>query len=246
MKKLRKLGLLGAAGVALIAALLAVTQASAGVTPGAVSLPLSVQTTEFGSAEVELSAFAEPGSLATWTIDVLYDATELNATECEGVEETSVCDIAYADGLVRVAGESADGYDGPLATLTFECKGAGPSLLELNAVLTGGTVGDPQDIDLVPSASDQGVIFCGPLSPEDCFDLPRHLQGLEICEGVDFAAGPEPTSEPATAEAQLPDTGFGDGGGSGSGSGSAWIIAALAAAGLAGIAGFGALRLRRN
>lgn len=48
--------------------------------------------------------------------------------------------------------------------------------------------------------------------------------------------------EPEAATPALPSTGMGDG--SGSGGGLSWYIGALAAAGIAGIAGFGALRLR--
>ena len=231
MNGLKKLGMIGAAGVALIAALLVITQASGA---SGTLWVTDANTLPDGSASVDVVAdVGEPG-LGAWTLDVQYDPMALNVSGC--VESAgSVCNPEFGDdgNLVRVTGASASGHDGEtvLATITFDCKGEGTSSLDLIvSVFADATIGDPQDID--PLTEMSGEFACKEAPPtEEPTDEPP------ATEDDATEAPPAPTALPPT----------GTGGSANGNSGTAtWIIVALAAAGLAGIGGFGALRLRRN
>ena len=228
MNGLKKLGLIGAAGVALIAALLVITQASGASGNLWVT---DANTTPDGTASVEVIAYVGDPGLGAWTLDVQYDPMALTVTDCDE-DAGSVCNAAFADNLVRVTGASASGHDEEtvLATITFECKAEGTSSLEpIISVFADATIGDPQDID--PLTVTSGEFACKE-APEPT-DEPDPTEVDEATE-----APPQPTG--------LPPTGQGFGQGSGGSSATSWLIVALAAAGLAGIGGFGALRLRRN
>ena len=231
MNGLKKLGLIGAAGVALIAALLVITQASGA---SGTLWVTDANTAPDGSASVQVIADVGDPGLGAWTLDVQYDPMALTVTDCEE-DAGSVCNAAFADDLVRVTGASASGHDEEtvLATITFECKAEGTSSLDLIvSVFADATIGDPQDIDPLTEMSGEFA----------CKEQPEPTE-----EPTD-----EPTDEPDDAvdddddEPILPITGQGFGQGSGGSSATTWLIVALAAAGLAGIGGFGALRLRRN
>ena len=231
MNGLKKLGLIGAAGVALIAALLVITQASGA---SGTLWVTDANTLPDGSATVDVVAdVGEPG-LGAWTLDVQYDPMALTVTDCEEFVG-SVCNAAFEDNLVRVTGASASGRDGEtvLATITFDCKGEGTSSLDLIvSVFADATIGDPQDID--PLMEMSGEFACKEAEPTEEVVAPA------TDEPPDDAVDDE-EDEPV-----LPITGQGFGQGNGGSSATSWIIVALAAAGLAGIGGFGALRLRRN
>ena len=231
MNGLKKLGMIGAAGVALIAALLVITQASGA---SGTLWVTDANTTPDGSATVDVVAdVGEPG-LGAWTLDVQYDPEALNVAGCEEFAG-SVCNPEFGDdgNLVRVTGASASGHDGEtvLATITFDCKGEGTSSLDLIvSVFADATIGDPQDID--PLMEMSGEFACKEAEPTE--------------EVVAPATDEPPDDGDDDDEPVLPPTGQGFGQGSGVSGTAAWFSVALAAAGLAGIAGFGSLRLRRN
>ena len=213
-----KLGLLAATAVlALAGGMLMVAQVSAqGPT-------LSVGDAEAApGADATVDVVANvPDGLGAWTVDITYDPDVVTASDCEG-ESGSVCNPDFEDSgdTVRVTGASATGLDeeSVLATITFTCADAeGDSDLTVAiSVFADATIGDPQDISGDTEVSN-GSVSCA-----------------------------EPTVEPAapTATTGLPPTGFGPT--NDSDSSFAWVIAALAGAGVAALAGFGALRMRTH
>ena len=216
---------------ALVVALLAVNTlfaASGTLQVTSATVTVGEQVTVAVIANVE-----EPG-LGAWTLDVQYDPMALNILGCEPFAG-SVCSTSFDDDLARVTGASAAGNVGEttIGTLTFECNGPGISSIDLIiSVFADATDGDPQDID--PLSVVSGAIAC-----------------VEEAEPTATAAATEPMPTAAatstavatpttvtTAPAVLPDTGSGPASGNAIG----WLAVALATAGLAFIAGFGALR----
>ena len=92
------------------------------------------------------------GMLGAWTVDVKYDPKAVRVVSCAGVVG-SVCNPAYAPGVVRIVGASSGGLkagslSGGLATLTVEgIGGRGPSNLTLDHV----SLVDPQGLALTAS-----------------------------------------------------------------------------------------------
>ena len=219
-----------AAGAAAAAALVAGLLAANSVLGASGTLHVTSATVVIGE-QVTVSVIAnveEPG-LGQWVLDIRYDPMALNAISCEE-HSGSVCglDFGGTGDLVRVAGASAAGHVGEVTilTITFECKGPGISSLDLViSEFADATDDDPQDIDLTVSS---GAIAC--------------------VEEAEPAAATEPlvtavatSTEVATATAPapvLPDTGGGPTGSDAIG----WLVIALAAAGLAVIAGFAGWR----
>ncbi len=211
-----RIGVIGAAAaVALIGGLLVATQVLA-VTG---TLTMGSETGAPGAdVPVELrSNVGDPG-LGAWTVDIDYDSSVVTVADCEP-EEGGVCNPAFGPSTVRITGASATGLEGDtlLGTVTFTCGDAeGTSDLTLSVnVFADSTVGAPADIDET------------------------------VTDGSVECAVPAPTSTAAAATATPIIVSTGTGGSSDGGSGSlGWIIAALAGAGVAGIAGYGALRMR--
>ena len=177
------------------------------------------------------------------TVDVTYDDTLVSVVECT---PAAVCNPAFDDpntpevetNVVRIVRADPAGL-AELGTITF-LAGA----TEGTAALTiDDPVGDPVEgivtcadetgVDLTCSANNGSITIVAPPPPTDT--------------PVPPAATDTPVPGAATA---TPD---GDGivppitgtSGSGGNSASTWLILALAGAGLAAIAGFGALRLRK-
>jgi len=212
--KSMKLGLLATAAVLALVGGLMVAQVSA----QGPELNLSDGTAAPGDdATVELSANV-PDGLGAWTVDISYDTDVATATDCEG-EAGSVCNPEFAADTVRVTGASATGLDEEtvLASITFTCEDAeaDTDLTIAISVFADATIGDPQDISGDTTVSDGSVSCAEPV----------------------VAA---PTNTPV-----IVPSGFGPSDGSdGDGGSSSWVIAALAGAGVAALAGFGALRMR--
>ncbi len=209
-----KLGLLAAGAVAaLVAGLLLVAQVQA--VSGTVGIS-DGEAAPGGSASVELTANVGDPGLGAWTLDISYDVDVASVGDCEP-EEGGVCNPAFADGVVRITGASANGLDGDtlLGTITFDCADAeGVSDLTIAvSVFSDATIGAPAEIDETVS---NGTLTC---------------------------AEPEPTVVVAGSPTKFPDVGTGYTPSDSDGS-LGWVIAGLAGAGLAAIAGFGALRLR--
>ncbi len=218
-----KLGVIGvgAVALALIGGLLLFTQVSA----AAHRVDIHDGTAAPGEeVAVDLGAhdITAPG-LGAWTIDISYDGDVVSVVTCAPAQG-GVCNPEFGDDVIRVTGASAGGLQGDtvLATITFECgddEGTSALTLDVN-VLADATIGDPQDITGITTVSD-GTITC---------EEPEPATETE-----------EPVPTPTVGDLGQPGTGFGS---SSDGSGLGWLVAVLAAVGLAGVVGFGALRLR--
>jgi hypothetical protein len=221
-----KFGVVGAAAAAAVTAGVFLAM-SAFAVAGEVSITDGSADPAGGTGTVELrSNVGDPG-LGAWTVDIQYDTSVVLATECEE-DSGSVCNVEYAEDMVRITGASASGETGDtlLGTVTFECQAEGESPLTLIAgdedhPFADATIGDPQPVD--PLTITDGVFTCA-VEPTDEPEEPTDV--------VDDA-----TDVPS----DLPDTGTGSTGGSDD---FGWVMVALAAVGLAGVAGYGALRLR--
>lgn len=100
-------------------------------------------------ADVTLTNFPDPG-LGAWTVDITYDASVVSATNCNADTSggSSVCNDAFDDDTIRIAGAAGRGLTGDivLGTLTFRCETAGTSPLVLSLdVLADGTLGNPTE-----------------------------------------------------------------------------------------------------
>ena len=212
----RRLSLIGIAAVGV--ALVAGLLLSAQVSAQAPTISIGSAEAEPGDeATVDVVANV-PDGLGAWTIDISFDTDVVSAVDCEE-ESGSVCNPDFADGTVRVTGASASGLDeeSVLASITFACEDEGESDLTMSLeVLADATIGDPQDIS-------------GDASVED---------GSITCAEAVVA----PAATATIAPRVIAPTGSGGGD---DGSSFGWLIAVLAGAGVAGMAGFAALRARR-
>lgn len=227
--KSMKLGLLATGAVAaLVAGLVLVAQVQAIAGTAKIS---SATAAPGGSATVELrSNVPGPLGLGAWTIDITYDPAVASVSGCDA--GANVCNGAYpqtiaqagdppwSTGTVRMTGGNANGLEGDslLGSITFLCANAEDvSALTITvSVFSDSTVGSPQPIDETVT---NGTLTCAvPPTP-----------------GATVAAAGSPTALPPTGSYGTTSDSDGSMG---------WIIAGLAGAGLAAIAGFGALRLR--
>lgn len=113
------------------------------------------------SVDVEVLGFGPPG-LGAWTVDIAYDSDIVSIADCatDTANASNVCNPEYSDATIRIAGAVAEGLEGDtvIGRLTFTCKAAGTSALELSiSVLADGTLGDPR-----PTAANvgDGTITC--------------------------------------------------------------------------------------
>ncbi len=178
-------------------------------------------TVESGTAapgeEVTVAVSANvPDGLGAWTLDIAYDTDVVTPTACDGDPANSVCNTHYAADSVRVTGASANGIRGEkvLGHITFKC---------------GSSAGNSALTITLNVLADATV---GNPRPIDA--------GATINSGRITCAVAVPAT---TAPTALPIVGAFDGGSGGS-SDMGWILAALSMAGLAAVAGLGALRMR--
>jgi hypothetical protein len=208
-----------AAGLAVGAALLA-SAVFAQATGGVEISDGSAEPGQSGDVTVSSTDVTDPG-LGAWTLDVTYDPDVISPINCEPAQG-GVCNPNFDSDTVRLTGASANGLDDStdLGTITFECADAeAESALDLEAeVFADATIGDPQDIDVTPG---DGTFTCA-------------------------VATPVPTTGPAATATTAGPSGIVSTGTGGSDSSDSfgWVIAGLAGAGLAAIAGVGALRVR--
>lgn len=210
-----KLGLLAIGAVAaLVAGLIVAAQVSA--VSGQLSIG-SMTAAPNGTGTVEVHSNVPTPGLGAWTLDIAYDPTKVTVGTCTPTNG-GVCNTHYSSTTIRIAGASASGLTGDtnLGTIAFTCGSAlGSSSLTITpSVFADGTVGSPQPITVTPT---NGAVTCA----------------VAPTATVGVLAG---------TATSLPPTGYGSSTG-GSDSSLGWIIAGLAGAGLAAIAGFGALRL---
>ena len=221
-----KVATLGLAGATLVVALVAGLMTS--VSAASHGIDIHDGTAAPGEeVSVDVGAHGITEGLGSWGLNVLYDDSVVSVASCSGI---SVCNPDFTtddgDAAVRLVGADPNGLVGDtvLATITFLCGDSeGTSALTLDVgLLADATIGDPQDILAITTISD-GTITCA-------------------------AGAAEPTAEPMDGNGDdvdddvvLPPVGIS--GSTGGGNSLSLLIAGLAVAGLAAIAGFGALRL---
>lgn len=218
--KRMRLGLIAAAatGAAIIAGLMLAGQAF-----GATN-SLSVGDAEGQPGDtvtVDVTANV-PGGLGAWTMDISYDPDQVTATDCDGGDANSVCNTDYGStgDTVRITGASANGEEGEtlLGTIDFKING-----------------------DLSCADVDSSLDLSVEVFADATVGSPQDISGdTDLSNGSITCTEAQPTERPTA----LPPTGTGGLSDSDGGMGFGWVIMALAAAGLAGMAGYGALRVR--
>jgi hypothetical protein len=159
-----------------------------------------------------------PDGLGAWTLDITYDPAVVSPTDCDGGDANSVCNPDFAEDAVRITGASATGIDEEtiLGGIEFTCAD------------------DVGESDLSVSISVLADATIG--DPQDISADADVSDGSVTCEE---AAAPTATTPPVLPPTGLYDTSSG-------GSNLGWVLAALAMAGVAAVAGLGALRMRNN
>ena len=218
-----RLGLIAAAAVAvaLIGGLLAaqVSAAAHGVDVHDEKAAVG----EMATVDVGAHDMPEPG-LGSWLVDVTYDPAIVSVVSCASEESVDCTVDVVASNTVRFVGfVVGDGLVGDtlLGSITFTCDAEGESALTIDTEtldLNDATLGDPAPIG---GTVDDGSVTC-------------NVAGAAT-ETPDATAEPTDVGPPETGTGPL---------GEGSNGVSGWLIAALAGAGFAALAGFGALRLR--
>jgi hypothetical protein len=100
---------------------------ASGTAAGAVQLTLqrAAGPAKGRRTTLTLTADATGATLGAWTIDLTFDPQRVSVLACDGAG-SSICNLDYATGVVRVTGASGAGLSGrqPLATVTVEGGGA--------------------------------------------------------------------------------------------------------------------------
>lgn len=132
--------------------------------PGPDAPTVSIDTTQIvvgeqGEAVLAILSFDPPG-LGAWTVDIEYDNSVVSVVECESLLGSNVCNDAFTDNTIRIAGASAIGLEGDsvIGRITFQCDVFGESNLNLSIeTLADGTLGEPQ---IVVPIIEHGAISC--------------------------------------------------------------------------------------
>ena len=258
---------LGAAAIVIALSLLAAPHASAQEEALSVGHVTAAPGT-WGFVDLEALNIPEPG-VGAWTIDVTYDPTLVTAMACAAeLDALSFCNEAFSANTVRSVGAHAARFDAPaltgdvrLARIFFEC-GDAEGTAELTPVIrtfSDASVGEPQPIN---ATLQPGTITCAqpaatatPLSDLfNCDDFATQADAQAVLDAdpsdpnnLDadddgIACEAEPPAPPAPV---LPHAGVGDGGPP-TGNAWYWLIALVAAAGLAVTLGSGTLYLRTS
>lgn len=224
------LGLAAATVLAVVAGLLAASPAAA--QDDTIRLD-SATVNMSGEANIDLEALGigAPG-LGAWDIGVVYDPDVIDAEGCTS-NAGSECNINFASNRVQIVGASGGGEigDTTLATIVFSCVSEGTTTLSLVVSdFADATEGSPQPLTygLV-----NGQVTC--VEPQGVPNTPRPRP---TADDTDTDTGDDSSGGGVNG---LPSTG--GGGDGGAGGTSTWFMIALASAGLASIAGFGAQRL---
>lgn len=239
MKGIKRLGFVLKAVPAIVLALGAGLLATAQTSAQDEMVSISRVTAAPGAqATVGLEALDfDPPGLGAWEIDIFYDSTVVTPVACSPLAG-SVCNLDFGPEQIRVAGATASGLvgDTTLASITFRCGASeGASALALAVpVLADATTGDPQTVRPILR---NGSVSCAEAPG------PQPTPRTERATATPREAEEEPaaTATAGPAGIKLPPTGTGSAGGE---SALGWLIAGLAGAGLAGMLGLGALRLR--
>lgn len=176
--------------VALAAGLFFHAQVSAGA-PAVSFGSLSESVGQQGTVDLQALNIAAPG-LGAWTVDITYDPLVVSVVDCAG-QSGSLCNPAYAEDTVRVAGFSIFGAigDSTLASITFVCASEGSSQLNLTiATFIDATVGGSLPID---ASIDNGLAICSALEPSP---EPSPTSEPEPSPEPSPTSEPEPTPEP--------------------------------------------------
>ena len=132
----------------------------------------SLDLPEMGQGSVELRALnvGEPG-LGAWLVDIAYDSAIVSAVTCTPQQPFSVCNEAFLEDTVRVAGTHQDGLpdDSTLAIIIFACRGNGRT--SLNVSVPSFVDAEFNEIGVI---AEDGSITCGT----------SDLAGDVDCDGV--------------------------------------------------------------
>ena len=166
----------------------------AGAAQGTVRID-SAQAAVGQKADITLSArdVRAPG-VGSWTIDVSYDAGTVSVVGCQAMQG-GICNEAFAEDAVRVAGVSITGLagDSDLASISFRCDQAGVSPLGVSIdVFSDASIGEPQPID---SAVLTGSLICSDELPSPTATPVPPTATPVVPTPTDVPADP-PASEP--------------------------------------------------
>lgn len=189
--------------VAMLAAVVVVSSVLLPVLAGAAQGTVRIDSAQAAvgqKADITLSArdVGAPG-VGSWTIDVSYDAGTVSVIGCQAMQG-GICNEAFAENAVRVAGVSITGLagDSDLASISFRCNQAGVGLLGLSIdVFSDASIGEPQPID---STILTGSLVCSEEPP------PTPTPGAPTATPL----APTPTEVPADPPASEPEKMPGD------------------------------------
>ena len=152
--------------------------------------------------------------LGAWTLDIDYDPMVVSVASC-APQQGGVCNTAFGTTTVRITGASASG-------------------------LLGDTVLGSITFDCDAEGTSALTLAVNVFADATIGD-PQDIDPLDVGNGSITCEEAAPEATATTEVSDLGDTGTG---GPDGGNGLGWLIAALALAGTATIAGFAALRLR--
>ena len=167
-----------------------------------------------GSGTADLRSNVTAPGLGAWTVDITYDPAKLTVGACTPAQG-GVCNPNFAANMVRITGASANGLIGDTSLGTIAFT---------NNQAAGTACG------AVPLTLTTNVFADATIGDPQSF-TPTITNGSVTCA---VAATPLPTLGP-TGQGYT---------GTGGESSFGWLILGLGGAGLAALAGFGALRLR--
>ncbi len=212
-----RLGLAATLAAVLVGAgaLLLVSQASA--VSGTLTVG-SVTLAPGGQATVDIRANVPTPGLGAWTLDLSYDPAKVSIVSCAPAPSHSECNTHYGANTIRLVGATGPGLIGDvsLATITFHSLAASGSACSVMPIGISPTL----FVDATTGGPQPITVTA--------------TNGSLQCPAAPTAA---PTATPLP---QLVVSGAGSGA---DGSSSGWLIA-LAGVGVAGLAGYGAVRLR--
>lgn len=103
------------------------------------------------TTSVTLSVYAPTSGVGAWTVDLAYNPSVIQPVSCSA-QNGSLCNLSYANGILRVTGASMSGLSGQatLAVLTFKAEGTAGSSSPLT--VTVPTLSDPAGNPLAAKA----------------------------------------------------------------------------------------------
>lgn len=209
-----RLGLAGVAAAALVAVGALLVVSQAAAVSGTLGIS-SPAIAPGGTGTADLRANVPAPGLGAWTVDITYDASKVSVGTCTP-NASGVCNAHYGANVVRITGASATGLTGDTSL---------------------GTIQFTQTAATAAACSSSTLTLAASVFADATIGAPAAITVTPGGGSITCAAAAAPTTAPS-----LSATGYGPA--SNSGFGYDWLIVGLAGAGLAALAGYGALRLR--